>query len=44
LGFFQHLSSECPNLEQKVHFIPQFSVLWGIPHLAHFGRASFNLG
>jgi len=44
LGFFQHLSSECPKPKQKEHFIPQFSILWDIPHLAHFSRGSFNLG
>jgi hypothetical protein len=43
-GFFQHLPSECPRPEQKEHFTPQFSVLCGIPHLAHFGRGSFRLG
>ncbi len=44
LDFFQHLSFECPRPEQKEHFTPQFSVLCGIPHLAHFGRGSFSLG
>jgi len=27
LGFFQHLSSECPKPGQKEYFIPQFYVL-----------------
>jgi hypothetical protein len=44
LGFFQHWSSECPNPAQKEHLTPQFSVLWDIPHLAHFGRGSLSLG
>jgi len=44
LGFLQHRSSECPSPVQKEHLIPQFSVLCGILHLAHFGRASFSLG
>jgi hypothetical protein len=44
LGFLQHLSSECPNPVQKEHFTPQFSVLCGIPHLAHLGQGSLRLG
>ncbi len=44
LDLFQHLSSECPRPEQKEHLIPQFSVLCGMPHLAHFGRGSICFG
>ncbi len=40
LGFFQHLSSECPRPKQNEHFTPQLFVLWGMPHLAHLGHGS----
>jgi hypothetical protein len=44
LGFFQHQYSELPKPEQKERFIPQFLSDRDMPHLAHFGCGSFNLG
>ncbi len=38
--FFQHLYSVWSIPEQYPHLMPQFSILWGRPHLPHLGLRS----